>query len=351
MWITLTHEQGGPRDGSEGNPYEPGDVLFTLTPHDFSGAVGTSYSWRKLVGGVTEHPDTPFPEYGREGFSPKLGIPPLTTLSKFEYTATARDDDGIITKSVTFWVMAGKPEAFWDIHCTDGVVVVDADERKWLQDNNHLYDGMPDIKFAGTVAELRAMLQSWKVEEDPPDPEPTPDPTKHPIICSDGTIYATTHEFTWLLDHGKIGNAGGKTYFNGDAAQLAAIITVIPPKPQPDPDPDPEPEEPGEYRYFLPLRVVDDIDTGVFLSAGKTAHVKIHLFKQQVPSSVTGELQDSKSITLGAFNPLTEMVRGNWHIQEADLAVVTSDVPIVCCAVWVTKDGEYQYTGFPGLEE
>ena len=349
MAITLevtTKDLSG-RTGTKDNPFVSGGILFEADVQS-EHAVKLEWTHRWTVGGVPSQVPPPVEEwYGRDGLArtPKFHPNKKTTLSMVRITCTATAGDETETAILDRWVMAAgdEPVPTWNIQCDDGRHSVNKEELDWLKDNNHLSEGAVYYwLFDGTRDELDELLETMPGNE--------PEPTGHPIVCSDGTIYATTYELTWLLNHGKVGNAGGKTYFNGEAAQLAAIIKVIPPKPEPDPPPDDEePEEPMEYRYFLPLRTVDTVDTGVFLSTAQRAEVKIKLFKQRNPSADEGELQGVKMLTLGAYNAVTEMVKGNWH-TEADVAVVSSKVPIVCCAVWVTKDETVQYTGFPGLE-
>jgi hypothetical protein len=303
--IDFTHSGSAGQDGSREKPYS-GGIIFSVK---LSGVEYTKCDekakWLKV---------NPCPDFGyRIDWVSREGLNAVCTPAP---THSFSDDPGLLELGI-------------DVHLKDGTV----EKRR-----KKVY-----------VYTKRCPYHPELGPEPGPEPEPEPTPTGHPIICSDGKVYATTHELTWLLSKGRVGNAGGKTYFNGDKATLEAIIKVIPPKPQPEPTPDPEPEEPMEYRYFLPLRVVDDIDTGVFLSATQKAEVKLSLFKQRVPSSDEGELQEVKTLTLGAYNAITKMVKGNWHV-EADLALIVSDVPIACCAVWVTKDDNVQYTGFPGIE-
>jgi len=348
------------RTGTKDNPFRSGGTHFGSKLTGVNGQVVWIHRW--VVGGVPIPENTTTPEmwYGRDGGGQTPSFHPTrkTTLSCAEITAWVEGYKSETTTSIKVWIMAAtdEPTPSFAIQCDDGVARVSKLELDWLKDNSHLEMVPPRPKYNGTIAALNALIESIE-----PNPQPEPNPTGHPINCSDGRVCVSTHELTWLLSKGKVGNAGGKTYFNGDVATLEAIVKVIPP-PKPPPEPEPEPEEPMQYRYFVPLRVVDDIDTGLFLSATQKAEVKLSLFKQRVPSSDEGELQDVKTLTLGAYNPITKMVKGNWHV-EADLALIVSDKPIACCAVWVTKETltpaeaevlkkQYreQYTGFPGLE-
>jgi hypothetical protein len=91
-------------------------------------------------------------------------------------------------------------------------------------------------------------------------------------------------------------------------------------------------------------------DSGISLSAGKKTNVTLRFFKHNFNSPEDGELVGEKDFVIGANNPLTKMVRGDFSISNADLCVVVSDDPVGAISYHVfDRDLPVRYAAFPSM--
>jgi hypothetical protein len=207
----------------------------------------------------------------------------------------------------------------------------------------------------------------------PTPPPPTPEPPDAEVIertvqFADGpAVFSATGEvWDWLAGIGYvvpvhiIGFLWTSPYtraaVEAKAAEYAPDPTPDPdPTPEPDPDPTPEPDpDHGSYTRRLSIRVgaYDGrlFDSGVELSSNETTNVTLRFFRQRPNAAEPGELVGERDFRIGANNPFTKMVRGDFGIRDADLCVVVSDSPVGSLSYHVfDRDLPVRYAAFPSL--